>query len=140
VVELNQPISNAKPKGGARPGAGRPKGVHNIKPFRDYVSEEERLKFVEFILDHYMGDMRLAQWFGNQLFGQAPQSINGATAVPRSEVQLSHVRKWRNALRLLRPTNLRWASERMDSLIPFSQGASFGSQRINDQARQRRLT
>lgn len=68
----------AKPKGGARPGAGRPKGT-GIKPFRDYVSEEERLKFVEFILDSYMGDMRLAQWFGNQLFGQAPQSIDHTT-------------------------------------------------------------
>ncbi|WP_041359464.1 hypothetical protein [Nitrobacter hamburgensis] len=62
-------------KGGARPGAGRRKGT-GIKPFREYVSEEERQKFVEFILDSYMGDMRLAQWFDNQLFGQAPQSID----------------------------------------------------------------
>lgn len=58
---------------------GRPKGSGNLKPFRDYVSEEERAKFVEFILDQYMGDMRLAQWFGNQLFGQAPQSIDHTT-------------------------------------------------------------
>lgn len=65
-------------KGGARPGAGRPKGS-GMKPFRDYVSDEEKKKFVEFILDQYMGDMRLALWFGNQLFGQAPQSIDHTT-------------------------------------------------------------
>jgi hypothetical protein len=69
----------AKPKGGARPGAGRPKGVHNLKPFRDYVSEDEKVKFAEFILDQYMGDMRLAVWLGNQLYGQAPQSIDHTT-------------------------------------------------------------
>lgn len=40
------------------------------------VSFEERKKFVEFILDTYMGDMRLAVWLGNQLFGQAPQALD----------------------------------------------------------------
>lgn len=64
--------------GGKRAGAGRKPGSA-WKPFREYVSEEERAKFVEFILDQYMGDMRLAQWFGNQLFGQAPQSIDHTT-------------------------------------------------------------
>ncbi len=57
---------------------GRPKGT-GITPFRDFVSDAERKKFVEFVLDQYMGDMRLAQWFGNQLFGQAPQSIDHTT-------------------------------------------------------------
>jgi hypothetical protein len=65
-------------KGGARPGAGRPKGS-GIKPFRDYVSDKDKADFVEFILGAYMSDMRLAQWFGNQLFGQAPQSIDHTT-------------------------------------------------------------
>jgi hypothetical protein len=66
-------------RGGRREGAGRKPGTKLVKPFREYVSEEEKLKLVEFILDQYMGDMRLAQWFGNQLFGQAPQSIDHTT-------------------------------------------------------------
>lgn len=65
-------------KGGKRAGAGRKPGTA-WKPFRDYVSDKERRKFVAFILDQYMGDMRLATWFGNQLFGQAPQSIDHTT-------------------------------------------------------------
>ena len=64
--------------GGARPGAGRKPGP-TAKPFREFVSEEEKQKFVEFILDQYMGDMRLAIWLGNQLYGQAPQSIDHTT-------------------------------------------------------------
>jgi hypothetical protein len=60
-------------KGGARPGAGRKKGSTTVPQFRNYVSDAERKKFVEFILDSYMGDMRLAVWLGDQLFGKAPQ-------------------------------------------------------------------
>jgi hypothetical protein len=62
-------------RGGAQPGAGRPKGSTNVPKFRDYVSNEEREKFVEFILDQYMGDMRLALWLGDQLFGKATQAV-----------------------------------------------------------------
>jgi hypothetical protein len=64
-------------KGGTRPGAGRPKGSITTPRFRDLVSKEEREKFVEFILDQYMGDMRLALWMGDQLFGKAPQPLSG---------------------------------------------------------------
>lgn len=69
-------------KGGARPGAGRPKGSITTPRFRDLVSEEEREKFVEFILDQYMGDMRLALWMGDQLFGKAPQPLTGEDGGP----------------------------------------------------------
>ena len=62
-------------KGGKRPGAGRPPRAS----FNDMVNFAERKKFVEFVLDQYMGDMRLATWMGNQLFGQAPQSIDHTT-------------------------------------------------------------
>jgi hypothetical protein len=62
-------------KGGARPGAGRPTGSTNVPKFRDFVNQEERDKFVEFILDQYMGDMRLALWLGDQLFGKATQAV-----------------------------------------------------------------
>jgi hypothetical protein len=64
-------------KGGARPGAGRKKGSTTVPQFRNYVSDAERKKFVEFILDSYMGDMRLAVWLGDQLFGRAPQPLTG---------------------------------------------------------------
>lgn len=46
------------------------------------VSIAEKKKFVEFILDQYMGDMRLALWMGDQLFGKAPQAITGADGGP----------------------------------------------------------
>jgi hypothetical protein len=66
-------------KGGARPGSGRKKGSTTVPQFRNYVSDTERKKFVEFILDSYMGDMRLAVWLGDQLFGKAPQPIDHTT-------------------------------------------------------------
>jgi hypothetical protein len=68
--------------GGARPGAGRPKGSKTVPQFRNYVSEKERRKFVEFVLDQYMGDIRLALWFGEQLFGKAPQHLTGDVDAP----------------------------------------------------------
>lgn len=58
-------------RGGKRPGAGR-------KPrasFSELVSTAERKKFVEFVLETYMGDMRLAMWMGDQLFGRASQAV-----------------------------------------------------------------
>lgn len=58
---------------------GRPKGTTTVPRFADFVGEDEKKKFVEFILDQYMGDMRLALWFGDQLFGRAPQSIDHTT-------------------------------------------------------------
>jgi hypothetical protein len=61
--------------GGKRPGAGRPKGTTNVPRFSDYITDEERKKFVEFILDNYMGDMRLAQWMGDHLFIKPKQEL-----------------------------------------------------------------
>ncbi len=69
-------------KGGARPGAGRPAGSKTVPQFRSYISDEERKKFVEFILDSYMGDMRLALWLGDQFFGKAPQPVVGDDGGP----------------------------------------------------------
>lgn len=66
-------------KGGRREGAGRKPGSVTVRPFREFVTDAEKKKFVEFILDTYMGDMRVAVWLGNQLFGQAPQSIDHTT-------------------------------------------------------------
>jgi hypothetical protein len=69
-------------KGGKRPGAGRPKGSKTVPQFRDFVSDKERKKFVEFVLDQYMGDIRLALWLGDQLFGKAPQPLTGEDGEP----------------------------------------------------------
>jgi hypothetical protein len=68
--------------GGARPGAGRPKGSTNIPSFRDYVTEKDRKTFVEFVLATYMADMRLATWMGDQLFGKAAQPVTGPNGGP----------------------------------------------------------
>lgn len=42
----------------------------------------KRKKFVEFVLDTYMADMRLATWMGDQLFGKATQAISGPDGGP----------------------------------------------------------
>lgn len=63
-------------KGGKQPGAGRPKGSTNKIRFADFVSTKDRATFVEFILSNYMGDMRLATWMGDQLFGKAQQAVD----------------------------------------------------------------
>ena len=60
-------------RGGKRLGAGRKPGAS----FAQMVSPVEKKKFVEFILATYMGDMKLAVWVGDQLFGKAPQPIQG---------------------------------------------------------------
>jgi hypothetical protein len=61
--------------GGKRPGAGRPVGSKNIPCFRDYISDDERKRFVEFVLSTYMEGERLTTWMGDQLFGKAVQQL-----------------------------------------------------------------
>ncbi len=67
--------------GGKRKGAGRPKGSTNANTYRfsDYVSEEDRNTFVEFMLSNYMGDMRLATWVGEHLFAKPKQDVDVTT-------------------------------------------------------------
>ncbi len=57
-------------------------GSKTTPQFRDYISEDERKKFVEFVLDQYMGDIRLALWLGEQVFGKAPQPLTGPEGGP----------------------------------------------------------
>ena len=66
-------------KGGRQPGAGRPKGTPNLPRFSDYVTDEERRKFAEFMLETYMGDMRLAVWFGDHAFAKPVEYIDHTT-------------------------------------------------------------
>lgn len=62
-------------RGGARPGSGRKPGL----TFAEMVSPAEKKKFVEFILDSYMGDMRLAHWMGDHLFVKPQQKVDVTT-------------------------------------------------------------
>jgi len=61
--------------GGARPGAGRPKGSINVPQFRDFVSEEDRAEFVEFVISTYKESEKLTVWVGDQLYGKAAQAV-----------------------------------------------------------------
>lgn len=65
--------------GGKRPGAGRPTGTPNLPRFSDFVTEEQRKEFTEFMLENYMGDMRLAQWFGDHAFAKPKEYIDHTT-------------------------------------------------------------
>lgn len=64
--------------GGARPGAGRPKGSTSGTIFRlsDYVSDKDRNTFIEFVLSNYMGDMRITTWLGDHLFSKPRQDVD----------------------------------------------------------------
>lgn len=56
--------------------SGNPKGRALVKPrFADYVTPEDRNTFAEFMISSYMGDMNVAKWVGDQLFGKAPQPL-----------------------------------------------------------------
>jgi hypothetical protein len=61
--------------GGARPGAGRPKGSKNRLAFRDYWSEKEIKEYVDFTKETYMADGKTHTWVGDQLFGKAAQAL-----------------------------------------------------------------
>lgn len=65
-------------KGGARPGAGRPKGP-TLPRFADYTNDEERRKFVEFVHETYMGDMRLAIFYGQNAFAKPVEHVDHTT-------------------------------------------------------------
>lgn len=69
-------------KGGKQPGAGRPKGSTNTPRFEQYVTEEDRKTFVEFMMSTYMGDMNVAKWVGDHLFAKPAQAITGEDGGP----------------------------------------------------------
>lgn len=65
--------------GGARPGAGRPRGTPNLPRFSDYVTDEERQKFADFVVESYMGDAVLTKWFGDNAFAPQPKNVDVTT-------------------------------------------------------------
>lgn len=67
--------------GGKRIGAGNKKGV--IRPnFTDYVSGKDIQSFMDWVLKIYKKNPRLAQWFGDHMFGKAMQPITGQDGGP----------------------------------------------------------
>ena len=66
-------------RGGKRTGAGRPKGTPNLPRFSDYVSDAERHKFADFVMDQYMGDMRLALFFGQNAYAAPIKHLDHTT-------------------------------------------------------------
>lgn len=65
--------------GGARPGAGRPKGesitTKARRKFADYFTEEEVKQLIADIKAGMMADPNLAKFVAEQLFGKAPQRM-----------------------------------------------------------------
>ena len=55
---------------------GRPKGSTSSLRLADYVSEEDKKNFIEFIMSNYMSDMRLATWLGDHLYAKPRQDID----------------------------------------------------------------
>ena len=62
-------------KGGARLGAGRPKGNFSRPQIRPYFNEDEIKQLVEDIKEEAKKDPAMKRWLGEQLFGKAPQQL-----------------------------------------------------------------
>lgn len=62
-------------KGGARPGAGRPKGTYNKPQLRDYISEDEVNKLVEKAKEQAADKPELLKFILDHVFGKARQNI-----------------------------------------------------------------
>lgn len=57
---------------------GRPIGATTRPQFHTYTTEIERKEYVQWVKKLYKRDMKLAIWYGDQLFGKASQPITGA--------------------------------------------------------------
>lgn len=53
----------------------RPVGTTNRPQFYTYTTEIERKEFAKWVKKNYQKDPQLAKWYGDQLFGKAPQPI-----------------------------------------------------------------
>lgn len=75
TIDSFQCISMAK--GGARPGAGRPRGIKDKPHIAHYWTEDQIVEFFESMYKRQKKDPRIAIWCGDQLSGKAPQAITG---------------------------------------------------------------
>ena len=53
----------------------RPVGSTTRPQFHTYTDENDRREFVRWVRENYQKDPQLARWYGDQLFGKAPQPI-----------------------------------------------------------------
>lgn len=53
----------------------RPKGSKNKPQFHKYCDEIDRKNFVRWVKDNYKNNNDLAKWYGEQMFGKAPQKF-----------------------------------------------------------------
>lgn len=62
----------------------RPVGATTRPQFYTYISEIERKEFVKWVKKNYTKDPQLAKWYGDQMYGKAPQTIalTGADGEP----------------------------------------------------------
>jgi hypothetical protein len=63
--------------GGKQEGAGRPKGSTTRPQLRDYFTKEEIKEFALDLRERAKTDSLLAKFVGEQIFGKAPQPIEG---------------------------------------------------------------
>lgn len=67
--------------GGARPGAGRPKGSTNKLKVTDFFTGEDKERVVQvardFVLDAERPDKDMTKFLFEQLFGKATQKVAG---------------------------------------------------------------
>lgn len=62
--------------GGARPGAGRPKGSGHKPKIADDLTEEQKKELIDKIYEKAMeGDSKLLQFLAEQIYGKAQQNI-----------------------------------------------------------------
>lgn len=55
----------------------RPVGSTTRPQFYTYTDETHRKEFVKWVKENYKNDPQLAKWYGDQLFGKAPQPVEG---------------------------------------------------------------
>lgn len=53
----------------------RPVGSKTRPQFYTYITEIERKEFVAWVKKNFKSDPGLAKWYGEQMFGKAPQAI-----------------------------------------------------------------
>jgi hypothetical protein len=64
-------------KGGARPGAGRPKGSTTRPQLRDYFDDEDLEVLVTDLMLAAQEDNQILKFIAEQVFGKAPQPLTG---------------------------------------------------------------
>jgi len=63
--------------GGARPGAGRPKGSGHKPKLSDNLTQEEKDEIVaKLLVKAREGDAKILQFLAEQIFGKAPASMD----------------------------------------------------------------